>query len=446
MASSRLTSRGSGRRLDNTGYAARLGADAAALCEPEAVSDSDDYPAGWLTQFRRGVGWGIGVLLMAVGLCALPSFAVWFTPGTETAPALSAVRAAALIALSGLHGGMVLNGSHTTLSPLLVTLLLGWLVATYGRRTESWSAFAGMVTGFTVAAGLIARWSGIGSTHAPALASMVAALLFALLIGGAARTAGQTWQRLSGRWHRVLRATGGVLACYVLAGALLAAAAVGSHLPDAIALQRHAAPGAAGLPVALLGVGAAPNAVLAAIGYLLGPGFQVGSHTSVSVVSVSHGTLPFFPLLAGLPSGAPATAPGVVLVLALALLAGWVTLRFVGSGGSLMRRLTDCAAAAALSAVVLAVLSVLAGGGLGDGSLRAVGPVWWAVGLSCLLAVLFGSGSWLAVDVARGESVLTPLAAVHSFARAGTRRAREESGAGSGSESGSASDGARNAS
>lgn len=388
------------------------------------MSDSDDYPAGWLTQFRRGVGSGIGVLLMAVGLCAIPSFAVWFTPGTETAPALSAVRAAALIALSGLHGGMVLDGTPVTLTPLLITLLLGWLVAVHGRRTESWFAFAGMVTGFALAAGLLARWSGIGSTTAPAAASMLAALLFAIVIGCGARTGGRLWRRLSSRWRRVLRASGAVLATYVLAGTLLAAAAVGSHFQEAVALQRHAAPGAMGLPVALLGVGATPNAVLAAIGYLVGPGFQVGSPTSVSAVSVSHGTLPIFPLVAGLPSGTPATALGLGLVLVLGLLAGWLTLRFVGSGASWLRRLADCAAVAAVSAVVLAALSALAAGSLGDGTLSAIGPLWWAVGLSCLLAVLFGSGVWLAADVARAKPVRSPLAAVHSFARAW--RARED--------------------
>lgn len=412
------------------------------------MSDSENYPAGWLTQFRRGVGSGIGVLLMAVGLCAIPSFAVWFTPGTETAPALSAVRAAALITLSGLHGGMVLDGTPVTLTPLLITGLLGWLVAVHGRRTESWSAFAGMATGFTLAAGLLARWSGIGSTTAPAGSSMLAALLFAVVLGGGARTWGRLWQAMSSRWHRVLRASGAVLASYVLAGALLAAAAIGWHVDDAVALQRHAAPGAAGLPVALLGVGATPNAVVAAIAYLLGPGFAVGTHTSVSAVSVSSGTLPFFPLVAGLPSGAPATTLGLSLVVLLALLVGWLTLRLVSSNGpdaskaaddSWLRRLADCAAVAVISATVLAALSALAGGSLGRGSLSGVGPVWWAVGLSCVLAVLVCSGGWLAVDIARsrsarshsarshsaeGKSTRSPLAAVHSFARA--RRDREE--------------------
>lgn len=420
------------------------------------MSDSDDYPAGWLTQFRRGIGSGIGILLMTVGLCAIPSFAVWFTPGTETAPALAAVRAAALITLSGLHGGMVLDGTPVTLTPLLVTLLLGWLVAVHGRRTESWSAFAGMVAGFTLAAGLLARWSGIGSTFAPAASSMLAAPLFAVVLGGGARTARPAWAKLSSRWRRVLRASGAVLAVYVLAGALLAGAAVGSHFEEAVALQRHAAPGAAGLPVALLGVGVTPNAVLAAVGYLLGPGFSVGSSTSVSPVALSHGSLPFFPLVAGLPSGAPATTLGLGLVLALALLAGWLTLRFVGSDASWLRRLADCAAVAAVSAVVLAALSALAAGSLGDGSLSAIGPLWWAVGLCCLLAVLFGSGGWLAIEMARAKPVRSPLAAVHSFARA--RRAREDRGlsddevAGEAAENASAevdaasAEGARNAS
>jgi hypothetical protein len=238
-------------------------------------------PPGWLTLFRRGVVTGVGMLLIAVSCCAVATVAAWLMPGTDTSSISSALKAAALVVLSGAHGGLVLAGTPVSLTPLLVTVLLGWLVAAHARRLESWSGFVGLVTGYGAASAVLAHWSRLGTTFAPVLRSTIAALIFVLVVGGAARSTGRLSGKLTHRWRCVLRAAGLVTAGYLAAGALLAAAALLGHFSEAVALQRQLAPGAAGLPVALLGLSATPNAVLAAVGYLTGPGFEIGSHTSV---------------------------------------------------------------------------------------------------------------------------------------------------------------------
>lgn len=367
-----------------------------------------DLPAGWLTQFRRGVFAGAGLLLLAVAAGTLPAFLVWLVPGADTTPATSAVKAGALLTLSAAHGGIRLDGQSVTLTPLLVTALLAWLVAGQARRSDSWSAVAGLALGYGVGSGLLARWAELGSTRAPGLRSAAAGFLFVLIVGGLARATEAAWPRLSARYQQLARAAAGVLACYAGAGAVLVAGSLVWHLGDATALQRQVAPGVAGLPVALLGLAASPNAVLAAISYLTGPGFTVGRHTSVSAVSVRHGALPDFPLLAAVPQHAT-TLAGVLVIALVAGLAGWLALRLVAAG-SPPARLLDALAATVLAGGVLAVATALAAGGIGTGALASTGASWWATGGSVIGLVGVSAAGWSVVAIVRGEPVLESMA------------------------------------
>ena len=361
----------------------------------------DDLPAGWLTRFRRGVLSGAGLLLVAVAGCAVPSFAVWLVPGSDTSPASSAVKSGALLALAAAHGGIRLNDQQVSLVPLLVTGLLGWLIASQARRAESWSSVVGLTTGYGLAAGLLADWATLGTTRAPGLASALASAAFAGLVGACAYGAPDLWSRLADRHRRIVRAAGAVLCCYLGAGALLVAAALLMHLSTAIALQRNLAPGLAGLPIALLGVGLAPNAAVAGAGYLAGPGFQIGSHTQISVLATRHGPLPSFPLLAAVPSGGPATVVGLLAIVAVALLAGWLCVRLTRTDGGWSSRLLDVAAGALLAGAGLALLAGLAGGGIGSGALDSVGVRWWAAGGCASLLVLAAGIGWTVLEMLR---------------------------------------------
>lgn len=379
------------------------------------MTGDSEPPAGWLTQFRRGLLSGAGLLLLAVGVCTVPAFVAWLVPGADTSPASAAVKAGALLALAAPHGGIRLEGTEVTLTPLLVTIALGWLVAGQARRAESWSVLVGLATGYSIASGLVAKWAVLGTTRVSPSRTMLAALIFVAIIGGLARAADAGWPKLSRRRRQIVRAAAAATGCYVLVGSALAALMIVSHFHEAVGMQRQLAAGAAGLPVALLGVAATPNAILAAVGYLAGPGFQIGTHTSVSAIGLQHGPLPIFPLLAGVPSGRPVLAFGLLAIAAAALLAGWAVLRTVLRSGTWQQRITDAALAAALCGGTLAGLSLLASGRIGNGALRGIGPVWWAVGLSSTVVVMLGASAWLAVEMLRGKRLLVVVSKVYDF-------------------------------
>lgn len=359
------------------------------------VYAEEDLPAGWLTQFRRGLCSGAGLLLLAVAAGTVPAFLVWLVPGADTTPATSAVKAGALLTLAAAHGGIRLNGDSVTLVPLLITALLAWLVAGQARRSDSWSAVLGLAVGYGLGSGVLARWAELGSTRAPSGHSAVAGFSFVLLVGLLARGAGPAAVRLSARHRRLVRAAFGVLVCYAGAGALLVAGSLVWHFSDAVAQQRQVAPGMAGLPIALIGLAAAPNAVLAGIGYLTGPGFVLGSHTSVSATSVRHGLLPSMPLTAAVPNH-PTPLAGLLVIAAVALAAGWCALHLVSPAPGLTRWL-DATAAAVLAGGVLAAATALSSGGIGSGALAHVGASWWAVGGSAIGLVTVSAGGWTAL-------------------------------------------------
>jgi hypothetical protein len=363
-----------------------------------STAAGEDFPAGWLTQFRRGVGAGAGVLLLALGLCAVPACLAWLVPGADSVTARAALKATALVVLSGNHGGVLLDGTAVSLTPLFVTVLLGWLLWSAGRRTDTGPGFSGLVVGYAASSGVLAAWAQLGTTRAPVPATIIAATVMALACGGLPPLIGQRWESVTERWQRVLRAGCAIPAVYVGAGAVLSASALLAHLGEAAALQRRIVPGATGLPVALLGVSGTPNASLAAVGYLAGPGFVVGSHTSVSVFSAQRGPLPAFPVLAGLPSGMGMSSLGLVVALAVAVGAGFVASRLTLRADRWLNRLADVALASSVGGLLTAVGVALGSGGVGTGSLREVGASWWQVGLAVSALMLACSALWVGVD------------------------------------------------
>jgi hypothetical protein len=153
----------------------------------------------------------------------------------------------------------------------------------------------------------------------------------------------------------------------------------------------HTSPGEATL-FGLVNLGFAPNAVVCAGSYLLGPGFEVGANTLVSPGLVVLGPLPMFPLLAALPAaGATSTWVASLIgapVLVAALATGWYqrrrpTLRWDdgalrGCGGGI------------LAGVAFGLLAAIAGGAAGPGRMRFVGPFAFDVLVHAITA--FGIG------------------------------------------------------
>jgi hypothetical protein len=364
---------------------------------------------GWWTRFWRGVLAGLSIVALALVILSVPVMLAWIVPGSDSVSAASALRAAALALLSGLHGGVVLGGQLATIAPLTVTVLLGWLVCGPARRLDSHSGFAGLIVGFGGASTLLARWSSLGETYAPLARTAVSATLFMIVIGAGARWAPQLCQH--GRFRGVLRASAAVLATYALLGALLVSALLLAHHRAVTGLQAEVAPGAGGLAILLLGVGAAPNAVIAAIGYLTGFGFKVGSATSVAPLGSRRGPLPDLPLLGAVPHAGGHSVIGLILVALGALITGTAVVTALKPAGR--SGIGDIVATAAVSGAGLALVGALARGGIGNAGLRAIGVQAWQIavgGGSCVLAgSLVCALAQLIMRSLRPRTAATPL-------------------------------------
>src|SRR5262249_33217333 len=152
--------------------------------------------------------------------------------------------------------------------------------------------------------------------------------------------------------------------------AFLVAASLAVHSGQTVALAHSLGGGIVGsVLVLLLGLLYAPNAVICGVSYLVGPGFAVGTGTSVSLVGSHLGPVPAFPLLAALPSitsPAPGRWPLVAAPLLAGVLAGVIAGRAAGASGR--RAAVRLAGWSGLTVgVALAGLAALAGGPLGAG-------------------------------------------------------------------------------
>lgn len=204
--------------------------------------------------------------------------------------------------------------------------------------------------------------------------------------------------------------TGVVAALLILAAGAaftgLSVAVGGGEAADMIAAYRTGVAGQAGITLVTLAYGG--NGAVWAAAYLLGPGFALGTDSTVRLTEVTVGPLPTLPLLSGLPDG-PMGATGALL-LAVPVLVAMV------AGGLLTRRLARGLAERARAArvrgpvirtpaapgpelppwaqvigaaliggpvagLVLGALAWLSGGSLGGGRLAEIGPVPWQVAL-----------------------------------------------------------------
>jgi hypothetical protein len=201
------------------------------------------------------------------------------------------------------------------------------------------------------------------------------------------------------------------LAVQLAAGALALVASIATHGSEMSAFYRALDTGRVG--GSLLTVGQAllvPNLVIWAGAVLVGPGFAIGSGTSVTVFSAHLGPLPAIPLLAALPAPGvqPVLARGLLGVPVLAgVLAGVLLLRSgpaSGAAGRLIVLLGRVAGAGAVCALTGGLLAWLSGGPVGPGRMERVGPpplltgLWFGaeVALAAALTVLLAAGlGWL---------------------------------------------------
>lgn len=378
---------------------------------PESISRSTWRSAAWTGAAAAVVGAALGVAVAVV--CWLPNAGAVGRP-------VSAIRAGGLAFLAAQHGGIDLDGTRVAFVPLACTgvvALVLWRAAGVlaevldrHRRTSPARAMlaAGVfAAGYAATCCVLALVTPLGTTSVPVLRATLAAFVLGALVGAASLA----WAgRRRRRWRRALpeavrpglRAAAGALAIYVGAGAVLVAGSLVVHAGEVTQLSRLVGGGASGVPLVVLGVLCVPNAAVAGAAYLAGPGFTVGTGTTVSAFAASHGTLPAFPLLGAVPTGHGAPAPVLALLAATLLAAGWATVRLARAGeavtwSDVVRRVAVAAAAAGAG---MAALAALAGGRVGPNRLAVIGPSPWQAGVTVAGEIAVSSlvvlaGSWL---------------------------------------------------
>ncbi len=321
------------------------------------------------------------------------------------------------------------------LAPLALTALAAWRCVRAGvhtaravgaRRTGSARQVVLVAGAVGVVYGLLGAGAAIAIAGTDLLVTPLRAGLtlagFGLLTGGTGAAfesglAGRVLDALPVPVRDGLR-TGLVGALLVLgAGAATAGTAVavaGRDAADMLAAYHTGVAGQAGLTALCLAY--APNLATWAAGYLIGPGFAVGTGTIVSAARVKLGALPAVPVLVGLPSTVVGGPAALLLGVPLAggMTAGWLLVR---------RRTRQAAArqaspptwggllgAAALTGpvagVVLGLLAWASGGSLSGGRLSVTGPVGWEVGLIgagvvTLGALIATSATYILIGVRR---------------------------------------------
>lgn len=326
----------------------------------------------------------------------------------------------------GAHGWLLAHGStvavegvRITAIPLGLSLICAWTAWRVGHRVgESVSghgpdadriadgardatvplAAALFATGYAVVGVLTCSLAATAATSPEPARVVLWSVLLGGLVGGTAIAFG------SGRaaiWLPVVPVAvrdavlvaGRILRLWFAAAlvALVVAFVLDFSTAANVVSQLHADAGAV-LLMTLVTLGVLPNAALFSSSYLLGPGFSVGAGTTVSTGAVVLGPLPMFPLLAALPDQGPQPWWTELLMLVPVLLAVYVAGRVQRDRPVLawdQAAIRGCAGGI-LAGVVLAALTVLAGGAVGPGRMKDVGPYTFEVLLHAITS--FGIG------------------------------------------------------
>ncbi len=306
----------------------------------------------WLMAHGSGVQVeGVAVTAVPLGITLLAAWVLWRT----------GLRVGAAVSGHGPDADAISDGERDWTVPLAgLFLTLGYAVVgvvtlALAATPQTSPATSGVVLwtiGLCLLVGLPAL--AVGSGRAAIWTSYVPATLVAAL--GIARRLLLTW---------VLLSTLALVAAFLLD--------VGTAAN--VMSQLHTSAGDAVLVVALSLV-LVPNAVGFAGSYLLGPGFTVGAGTLVSPSAVALGPLPMFPMLAALPDSGTTPAWTNALVALPPVLAAVVVARAMRRTPTLRwdeGALRGCVGGA-LAGVGFALLAALAGGAVGPGRMRDVGP------------------------------------------------------------------------
>jgi hypothetical protein len=357
------------------------------------------------------------VVCLAVGVVG------WFLTdaGAHGSPN-GALGVGALGWLMGHGSGVRIDGVAITAVPLGITLLAAWAIWRIGQRIgdsvsghgpgadaiadgeRDWTvpvSLALFTAGYVVTAIVTTTLAATPATDPSAPRVVLWSLLLCLGAGGPAIAIG------SGRaaiWAAglpsVVRAAG--LGCRrilqlwlgVAATVFAVAFVVDFGTAANVMSQLHTDAGDVAL-LGLLSLSVVPNAVAWSGAYLLGPGFTVGAGTLVTPNAVALGPLPMFPMLAALPDDG--ATPGwttwlvAVPVLVGALGAAWAQRRQATTRWE-EGAVRGCAGGV-LAGIGFGLFAAVAGGAVGPGRMRDVGPLAFDALVHAITA--FGIGGLL---------------------------------------------------
>lgn len=233
----------------------------------------------------------------------------------------------------------------------------------------------------------------------PVRALLGPAVLAAVAFGaGASREAGllpTLGKRVPAAARGWLRGSLAAVAALLTGSALLLAISLAAHFGTALDMERALGAGfIGGILLLVLCVATLPNAVIWVMAYSVGPGFAVGTGTSVSPFGVEAGAVPAFPLLAAVPVSAPAWGPVVLLLPVIAGAVAALVHHPAGPPRLIGRAQRDRAFLALAAGAAVGVLCALATGSLGSGRMAVLGPDVIPAALAA--AGLIFIGSWLA--------------------------------------------------
>ncbi|HSS67449.1 MAG TPA: DUF6350 family protein [Nocardioidaceae bacterium] len=382
-----------------------------------------------------GVGW---VVLAGLTTALALAVAAWWAADSGSFGA--AVRSGAIGWLVAHGSGVHAAGANVTAIPLGGVLLAGLLL----YRAARWAAATSVVETWRDAAVGVGVIAAVYTASGAAVATLThrssgyvdlwrAATVFAacaLVFGGVGivRGAELTDDVLDvvPDWLRGIAAgaTAGFLTM-TAAGAIAFAVALTVHLSTAMTIADGLDSGTiGGIILTLVGLSLVPNAAICAGAFMAGPGFAVGTGTTVSSAGVTLGPLPAFPILAATPrsGGAWWQEALVVAPLLAGAVAGIVTLRRSPTPSYLVLAARSAAAGAA-SGLLFGVSCLLATGAVGPGRMADIGPDVPMTTMVCCVAGLL-TAPLIAVLVAWSREVADVIRRGRAAARSATARGK----------------------
>jgi hypothetical protein len=351
---------------------------AAPVAEPPAAAPDRAPMQNSGDRLRLLTGAAVLSVLLSYLAMALVAALAGLTAGAG--PAIRALLVAAIpLWLAAHQVPLVVAGAPLGVLPLVPTaavLVLAAVLATRatrrlgGRLREDASAVVATLAGAHASVAVLAT----ALPQSPVQAAPWAALLGGGVVAaagaglGALRCTGlPAWWLAAPGWAR-----GGIAAARVGAaalatgGALMLLAALLVAVGEVSARFQSAAPGpGAGLGIALLSLCYLPNALIASVSWLAGPGLSIGA-AAASPLFTAPGPLPPVPLMAAMPALTP---PGwTVVVFLLPVLAGVLVGRQCRQADpEPVRRLCAVAVAAVTIAVGFGLLAAIVSGRLAAG-------------------------------------------------------------------------------